>query len=170
MQARYFGTKALFFEGAEAFIPLLETIAEVSAAGGVEEVASAWRTAGSEPCATLWKIYEQMFKKFEGSEFNPYQIDGDVKYHLGFASERSFNGKKVRLYLSPNSKSLEYCKSGGGGICRSRQEFLEILAVRKLFRCSCMVMLPFIGQGLTAETLNLRPARLHNWRNGPRHY
>ena len=34
----------------------------------------------------LGKPYESMLQEFEGSDTSSYGIDGDVKYHKGFAS------------------------------------------------------------------------------------
>lgn len=157
LQARYLGQKRFSLEGAESFMPLLETIAEVSGKGGVEEIAIGMAHRGrlGTLCNFMGKSYELMFKKFEGGEYNPYQIDGDVKYHLGFASEKTFAGKKMRLYLSPNPSHLEIVNPIVEGVVRSRQRVIGDANRKKVLPLQVHGDAAFIGQGLVAETLNL---------------
>ena len=52
----------------------------------------------------LNKPYEVMLSEFEGTSL-PMQSDegdGDVKYHLGYANERSLPNAKVKVSLLPN--------------------------------------------------------------------
>ena len=157
LQARFLGQKRFSLEGAEAFMPLLETLTTVGAANGVEEMilGMAHRGRLGTLCNFMGKTYEAMFKKFEGSEFNPYQIDGDVKYHLGFAGERSFGGKNVRLYLSPNPSHLEIVNPVVEGFARARQRLISDKDRKKVLPLLIHGDAAFMGQGLVAETLNL---------------
>lgn len=157
LQARYLGQKRFSLEGAESFMPLLETIANISAQAGVEEIAIGMAHRGrlGTLCNFMGKTYEDMFKKFEGGEYNPYQIDGDVKYHLGFASQRNFGGKNVKLYLSPNPSHLEIVNPVVEGVVRSRQRALGDIGRKKVLPLLVHGDAAFIGQGLVAETLNL---------------
>jgi 2-oxoglutarate dehydrogenase E1 component len=157
LQARYLGQKRFSLEGAESFMPLLSTVAAVSAQGGVEEIAIGMAHRGrlGTLCNFMGKSYESMFKKFEGSEYNPYQIDGDVKYHLGYANEKTFDGKKMRLYLSPNPSHLEIVNPVVEGFVRSRQRLMGDGKRQKVLPLLVHGDAAFIGQGLVAETLNL---------------
>ena len=157
LQARFLGQKRFSLEGAESFMPLLETVTTVAAQNGVEEVilGMAHRGRLGTLCNFLGKTYESMFKKFEGSEFNPYQIDGDVKYHLGFAGERTFGGKNVRIYLSPNPSHLEIVNPVAEGFARARQRLIKDKERKKVLPLLIHGDAAFIGQGLVAETLNL---------------
>jgi 2-oxoglutarate dehydrogenase E1 component len=157
LQARFLGQKRFSLEGAESFMPLLETVCRVGAGAGVEEVilGMAHRGRLGTLCNFIGKTYESMFKKFEGSEFNPFQIDGDVKYHLGFAGERMFGGKNVRLYLSPNPSHLEIVNPVAEGFARARQRLTKDKDRKKILPILIHGDAAFIGQGLVAETLNL---------------
>lgn len=157
LQARFLGQKRFSLEGAESFMPLLETLTTVAAANGVEEMilGMAHRGRLGTLCNFMGKTYEAMFKKFEGSEFNPYQIDGDVKYHLGFAGERNFGGKNVRLYLSPNPSHLEIVNPVVEGFARARQRIIGDKDRKKILPLLIHGDAAFMGQGLVAETLNL---------------
>jgi 2-oxoglutarate dehydrogenase E1 component len=157
LQARFLGQKRFSLEGSESFMPLLETLTTVGAAHGVEEVVLGMAHRGrlGTLCNFMGKTYEAMIKKFEGSEFNPYQIDGDVKYHMGFASERKFGGKNVRLYLSPNPSHLEIVNPVVEGFARARQRVTGDKDRKKVMPLQIHGDAAFIGQGLVAETLNL---------------
>jgi 2-oxoglutarate dehydrogenase E1 component len=157
LQARFLGQKRFSLEGAEAFMPLIETLTAVGSTNGVEELilGMAHRGRLGTLCNFMGKTYEAMFKKFEGSEFNPYQIDGDVKYHLGFAGERSFGGKNVRLYLSPNPSHLEIVNPVVEGFARARQRLIADKDRKKVLPLLIHGDAAFMGQGLVAETLNL---------------
>ena len=166
LQARYLGQKRFSLEGAETFMPFLDTIASVSSQAGVEEIGIGMAHRGrlGTLCNFLGKTYEDMFKKFEGGEASPYQIDGDVKYHLGFASEKTFGGKKVKLYLSPNPSHLEIVNPIVEGVVRSRQRMLGDLGRKKVLPLLVHGDAAFMGQGLVAETLNL--AELQGYKTG----
>jgi 2-oxoglutarate dehydrogenase E1 component len=157
LQARYLGQKRFSLEGAETFMPFLETIAEASGSQGVEEIALGMAHRGrlGTLCNFMGKSYELMIKKFEGTDFNAFQIDGDVKYHLGFANERVFGGKPMRLYLSPNPSHLEIVNPVVEGFVRSRQRLNGDVARKKVLPLLVHGDAAFIGQGLVAETLNL---------------
>ena len=157
LQARFLGQKRFSLEGAESFMPLLDIMTTTAAANGVDEVilGMAHRGRLGTLCNFMGKTYETMLKKFEGSEFNPFQIDGDVKYHLGFASERTFGGKNVKLYLSPNPSHLEIVNPVVEGFARARQRIIGDKDRKKVLPLLIHGDAAFMGQGLVAETLNL---------------
>ena len=157
LQARFLGQKRFSLEGAESFMPLLETLTTIGAGNGVEEIALGMAHRGrlGTLCNFIGKSYESMLKKFEGSEFNPFQIDGDVKYHMGFAGERTFNGKNVRLYLSPNPSHLEIVNPVVEGFARARQRLMGDKDRKKVLPLLIHGDAAFMGQGSVAETLNL---------------
>ncbi len=78
---------------------------------GVKEVVIGMAHRGRLNVLTniLGKIYEQIFTEFEGN-INPDLTmgDGDVKYHLGYASHIDTpSGNKIYLKLTPNPSHLE---------------------------------------------------------------
>ena len=155
---RYIGTKRFSLEGADAFIPLLDLITADGAKAGVEEFCLGMAHRGRLNCLVnfLGKSYELMLKDFEGTEYNAYDIDGDVKYHMGFASEvATMNGDRVRLYLSPNPSHLEIVNPVVEGFVRGRQRLLNDHDRRKVLPILMHGDASFMGQGTVSETLNL---------------
>ena len=155
---RYIGTKRFSLEGADAFIPLLDLITADGAKAGVEEFCLGMAHRGRLNCLVnfLGKSYELMLKEFEGTEYNAYDIDGDVKYHMGFASEvATMNGDRVRLYLSPNPSHLEIVNPVVEGFVRGRQRLLNDHERRKVLPILMHGDASFMGQGTVSETLNL---------------
>ena len=161
---RYIGTKRFSLEGADALIPLLDTVADEATAQGVEELCLGMSHRGRLNVLTnfLGKSYELMLTQFEGTEFNPYDIDGDVKYHMGFASEvGTFSGKRLRLYLSPNPSHLEIVNPVVEGFVRARQRLLGDQERRRVMPILMHGDAAFMGQGTVAETLNLSQLRAY---------
>src|SRR5690606_36635821 len=88
--------------------------------------------------------------------FNPFDIDGDVKYHMGFASEvKTFRGGKMRLFLSPNPSHLEAVNPVVEGFVRARQWLLGDEQRKRVLPLLMHGDASFMGQGIVAETLNL---------------
>ncbi|RZA26008.1 MAG: 2-oxoglutarate dehydrogenase E1 component [Proteobacteria bacterium] len=159
LQDRYLGQKRFSIEGLDSMILLLDVLADESVKNNAEEIilGMAHRGRLNVLANFMGKSYEQMIKEFEGSEIEAYGIDGDVKYHKGFASTiGTFSGGKIRAYLSPNPSHLEAVNPVVEGFARARQRMLG----DSKDRARVLPMLihgdaAFMGQGLVAETLNL---------------
>ena len=90
----------------------------------------------------MGKPYDRMLTEFEGTEYNPFDIDGDVKYHYGFASEReTFSGHKMRFYLAANPSHLEAVNPVVEGFVKSRQRLCEDESELRFCQFCCMVTL-----------------------------
>lgn len=155
---RYIGVKRFSLEGADSLIPLLDVIASDGAEDGVEEICLGMAHRGrlNVLCNFMGKSYELMLKEFEGSEYNAHDIDGDVKYHMGFASEVGvMNGSRMRLYLSPNPSHLEFVNPVVEGFVRARQRLLDDKDRRRVLPVLMHGDSAMMGQGIVAETLNL---------------
>src|SRR5262249_10166530 len=92
LQARYIGQKCFSLEGSEPLIPLLDGLIEKAAGDGVQEIVLGMSHRGrfNVLANILGKPYEEIFAEFEDN-FLPESSagDGDVKYHLGFSSDRT---------------------------------------------------------------------------------
>ena len=111
LHTKFLGQKRFSLEGGENTIPALQTIIDSAAAFGVKEVVIGMAHRGRLNVLTniLGKTYEQIFTEFEGI-MNPDATmgDGDVKYHLGFASHiKTPSGNKIYVKLTPNPSHLE---------------------------------------------------------------
>jgi 2-oxoglutarate dehydrogenase E1 component len=164
---RYIGAKRFSVEGCDALIPMLDVIMDDASREGVEEmcIGMAHRGRLNVLANFMGKPYELILKEFEGSEFNPYDIDGDVKYHMGFASEvGTHSGNRMRLYLSPNPSHLEVVSPVVEGFVRARQRLLNDSERRKVLPILMHGDASFMGQGIVAETFNL--CNLDSYRTG----
>lgn len=158
LQARYLGQKRFSLEGLESLIPLLDSIFTEAAEVNVEEICMGMAHRGrlNVLANIMQKPYTNMLKEFEGSEVNPFDIDGDVKYHLGFGSSvETLEGKQVNVYLSPNPSHLEAVNPVVIGFTRCRQDLLQDAKREKIMSVLLHGDASFIGQGIVTETLNL---------------
>ena len=159
LDTRYKSQKRFSLEGAETLIPLLEAVIEKAPELGVSEIIMGMAHRGrlNVLANTLRKPYEEIFAQFE-ENYLPDSMDGDgdVKYHLGFSSDRiTRRGDKIHVSLTPNPSHLEAVDPVVEGRTRAKQtRFLDIERTRGI---SLLIHgdAAFAGQGLVAETLNL---------------
>lgn len=166
LQSRYLGQKRFSLEGLESLIPLLDTVITEAAENGTEELCMGMAHRGrlNVLANIIGKPYVHLLTEFEGSYVNPFDIDGDVKYHMGFAnSVQTRHGKTVDLYLSPNPSHLEAVNPVVGGFIRSRQD-QKIRSEDAFLNVLLHGDASFIGQGIVAETFNL--SHLEDYRTG----
>src|SRR5439155_4420615 len=156
---RYVGQKRFSLEGPETLIPLLEAIVERAAENEVREIVLGMAHRGrlNVLANTLRKPYEEIFSEFEDIPLPELRDgDGDVKYHVGFSSDRIMaNGASVHLSLTPNPSHLEAVDPVVEGRVRAKQRRFgdreRKLGIPLLIHGDAA----FAGQGLVAETLNL---------------
>lgn len=124
LHTKYVGQKRFSLEGGETTIPALDAIINKGAELGAQEfmIGMAHRGRLNILTNTLCKTYEQVFSEFEGTAVPDLTMgDGDVKYHMGYASEVTTpTGKKVNLKLAPNPSHLETVNPVVEGFVRSQ--------------------------------------------------
>jgi 2-oxoglutarate dehydrogenase E1 component len=100
LHTKYLGQKRFSLEGGETTIPALDAMINKAAEMGVVEVmiGMAHRGRLNVLANVMQKTYGQIFNEFEGNLPDQVWGDGDVKYHMGFASQiTTKNGEKVHL-------------------------------------------------------------------------
>jgi 2-oxoglutarate dehydrogenase E1 component len=111
LHTKFLGQKRFSLEGGENTIPALQTIINKAAELGVKEtvIGMAHRGRLNVLSNILGKTYEQIFTEFEGNVSPDLTMgDGDVKYHLGYASYIDTPSKnKIYVKLTPNPSHLE---------------------------------------------------------------
>jgi len=160
LHKKYLGQTRFSLEGAEALIPMLDTLLSQVAEQGCREIilGMAHRGRLNVQVNVLGKSYEEIFCEFE-SNYDPDTIfgAGDVKYHNGFLADlRTANDREMRIFLLNNPSHLESVNPVVEGFARARQDILAAGNGKKL-------VLPllihgdaaFAGQGVVAETLNM---------------
>jgi 2-oxoglutarate dehydrogenase E1 component len=111
LHTKYLGQKRFSLEGGESTIPFLDAVINTSSQLGVKEVmiGMAHRGRLNVLANIMGKTYEQIFSEFEGTAKPDLTMgDGDVKYHMGYASDIiTPSENKVHLKLAPNPSHLE---------------------------------------------------------------
>jgi len=168
LQLRYPTAKRFSLEGAEALVPLLETLVEEAGRLGVEEMVLGMPHRGrlNVLANVLRKPYEIMIAEFEGALLAREATgDGDVKYHLGFSSDRKTrSGRIVHLSLSPNPSHLEAIDPVIEGIVRAKQDHRGDVERARVVPVLMHGDAAFTGQGVVFETLWL--SELEGYRTG----
>lgn len=169
LHRRYVGQKRFSIEGGESMMVALETIFEnLPVAGGQEIVMGmAHRGRLSVLANFLKKPLKVLFYEFS-ENYVPNMVagDGDVKYHLGFATKRTTrSGGEVQIELAANPSHLEAVNPVVEGKARARQRHLEdTLHRKKVIPILIHGDAAFAGQGMVAEVLNL--SQLPGYRTG----
>jgi 2-oxoglutarate dehydrogenase E1 component len=159
LHTRYLGQKRFSLEGAETLIPILDAVVEKAPDTGVREIifGMAHRGRLNVLANILHKPYQELFAEFE-DHFIPGSIDGDgdVKYHLGFSSDRvTARGGQIHLSLTPNPSHLEAVNPVVEGRTRAKQNLFHDHERQMGIPVLIHGDAAFAGQGLVAETLNL---------------
>lgn len=125
LHTKFLGQKRFSLEGGETTIPALDALINKAADMGVEEVmiGMAHRGRLNVLANVMQKTYGQIFNEFEGNLPDQIWGDGDVKYHMGFASQITTpKGAKVHLKLAPNPSHLEAVNPVVEGYIRARAD------------------------------------------------
>ena len=159
LAARYVGQKRFGLEGCDPLIPLLNEIIEQASDNNINSITMSMahrgrlngliNVAGKEP-----KI---LYQEFEGTKTTDL-IQGDVKYHLGFASNLKIKDKVTHLAVAFNPSHLEIVAPVLEGATRARQDKRDGnpnsgMALHTLGDSS------IAGQGVVMEALNMSQTR-----------
>ncbi|MBD3276403.1 MAG: 2-oxoglutarate dehydrogenase E1 component, partial [Candidatus Marinimicrobia bacterium] len=127
LHTKYVGQKRFALSGGETLIPGLNSLINKGAELGVEEVVLGMSHRGrlNVLANILNKSYTEIFHEFEGAAYADSVFEGDVKYHLGYTSDReAANGKNVRINLAPNPSHLESVDPVVEGMARAKIDHL----------------------------------------------
>ncbi len=163
LHKRYPGTKRFGLDGGEACVPALEQIIKRGGALGVDEIILGMPHRGrlNVLAAVMGKPYHKIFFEFGGgnTQGGDDYGSGDVKYHLGASSDRTFDNHKVHLSLTANPSHLEIVNPVVLGKARAKQSF-DLQEDKRASRAKVLPMLlhgdaAFAGQGVVSECLAL---------------
>ena len=168
LDTKYTGAKRFGLDGLEATIPALEQILKRGGQLGVREVVIGMAHRGRlNVLANLMdKPARAIFSEFQGNLAHPEDVQGsgDVKYHLGTSSDRSFDDNIVHLSLTPNPSHLEAVNTVVLGKVRAKQKQRGDTERDQVMGLLLHGDAAFAGQGLVAETLDL--SELRGYRTG----
>jgi len=124
LHTKFLGQKRFSLEGGESVLPGLDALINRGAELGVKEVVIGMAHRGRLNILAniMGKTYDQIFSEFEGKASPDLTMgDGDVKYHMGFASEIvTPEGHTVNLRLAPNPSHLEVVNAIVQGYSRAQ--------------------------------------------------
>jgi 2-oxoglutarate dehydrogenase E1 component len=176
LHRKYIGKKRFSLEGAESLIPLLDWLIEEFGRQGGEEIVMGMAHRGrlNVLVNVFGKRPDELFAEFEDTEIETMMGRGDVKYHLGYSSDRKLRGgRHLHLSLAFNPSHLEIVDPVVEGRVRAKQDrtlnWEGAPAPRDPDRRKVLPVLihgdaAFAGQGIVAEVLNL--ANLEGYTTG----
>ena len=158
LHTKYVGQKRFSLEGGESLIPALDSLIESAANLGVEEFVMGMAHRGR--LNTLTNIFgkspKAIFSEFEGKDYEEEVFDGDVKYHLGWTSNRETDtGKKVNISIAPNPSHLETVGSVVEGIVRAKQDNFHKDNFEKVLPIIVHGDAAISGQGIAYELIQM---------------
>ena len=162
LHTRYVGQKRFSIEGGDALIAMLHDLIKYAAGLHVQEtvIGMAHRGRLNVLINMLGKSPREIFSEFEGSYDPQHETgSGDVKYHLGFASDLKTVNGNMHVALAFNPSHLEIVNPVVVGSVRARQD--------RRGDASGEIVLPVLihgdaalsGQGVGMETLQLSQTR-----------
>ena len=158
LHTKYVGQKRFSLEGNESLIPGLDAIVERAAEMGVEQFVMGMAHRGRLSVLTniFGKAAKDIFSEFDGKDYEQEIFDGDVKYHLGWTSDRkSDNGNKIKMNIAPNPSHLETVGAVVEGIARAKQDAHYAEDFSKVLPIVVHGDAAIAGQGLIYEVVQM---------------
>jgi 2-oxoglutarate dehydrogenase E1 component len=155
---KYPGTKRFSLEGSEALIPLLDLALTHAARLGTIETVLGMSHRGRLTALeqVLRRAARDIFAEFEDIDPESSLGGGDVKYHLGYSSDRVDRfGNAMHVSMSFNPSHLEAVDPVVIGRVRAKQIRHGDVEHRSVLGVLVHGDAAFAGQGLVPETLNL---------------
>jgi 2-oxoglutarate dehydrogenase E1 component len=162
LHTKYVGAKRFSLEGAESIIPLLELVIESAGRHGIEEmvIGMAHRGRLNVLANVMEKSLKEIFAAFEDGSPELSLGRGDVKYHLGYSSDRvTPSGSPIHLTLAFNPSHLEWVNPVVEGRVRAKQDRRGDRDRHKVLPLLIHGDAAVIGQGVMQETINLSELR-----------
>tara|TARA_R110002074_G_scaffold122612_8_gene257379 strand:- start:13437 stop:16238 length:2802 start_codon:yes stop_codon:yes gene_type:complete len=167
LHTKYVGQKRFSLEGNESLIPALDVIVERAAEMGVKQFVMGMAHRGRLNVLTniFGKSAKDIFSEFDGKDYEQEIFDGDVKYHLGWTSDRkSDNGNKIKMNIAPNPSHLETVGAVVEGIARAKQDADYQDDFSKVLPIVVHGDAAIAGQGLVYELVQM--ANLDGYKTG----
>lgn len=167
LHTKYVGQKRFSLEGNESLIPGLDAIVERAAEMGVKQFVMGMAHRGRLNVLTniFGKSAKDIFSEFDGKDYEQEIFDGDVKYHLGWTSDRmSDNGNKIKMNIAPNPSHLETVGAVVEGIARAKQDAHFEEDFSKVLPIVVHGDAAIAGQGVVYEVVQM--ANLDGYRTG----
>jgi 2-oxoglutarate dehydrogenase E1 component len=161
LHTRYVGQKRFSLEGGDSLIPLLHETMLHAGSSGVEEVVIGMAHRGRLNVLVniLGKSPAMLFSEFEGLRSDDPLRSGDVKYHLGYASDIKTPGGPLHMALAFNPSHLEIVDPVVLGSARARQVRRKDVNHDKVMPILIHGDSAFSGQGVVMELFQMSETR-----------
>lgn len=158
LHTKFVGQKRFSLEGLETLIPAVDALICHGANIGVKDyvIGMAHRGRLNMLANIMGKSYRDIFVEFEGAPTDDALYDGDVKYHMGYSSDRILgSGHKVHISLTANPSHLEAVDPVVEGISRSKIDHVHNGNVSAV----CPILIhgdaAIAGQGVVYEVIQM---------------
>ena len=164
LSAKYPGMKRFGIDGAEALVPLVESVIQDCGSMGASQICFGMAHRGRLNLLVnvLGKLPSELFSAFD----EDFQLEGastgDVKYHLGFSSNFETPGGEVHVSLFNNPSHLEIVDPVVIGSVRARQDRIGDKDRSKVVPVLLHGDASFSGQGVVMESLQMSQTRGFN--------
>lgn len=159
LHSRFMGTKRFSIEGADSLIPMLEKLVTKGTELSVEEIVIGMAHRGRINVLAnfMGKALKVVLAEFDGHyTVDERDFDGDVKYHLGYSSDKETPHGPCHISLAFNPSHLEAVGPVVCGMTRAKQRIRKDTGERKKV---VPVLIhgdaSFAGQGVVLETLQM---------------
>lgn len=158
---RFVAQKRFSIEGADAMIPMLEYLVDAGTGVGVEEIVIGMAHRGRINVLAnfMEKGLDIILAEFTGMGIPDTEIevnDGDVKYHMGYSTDKQTATGPCHVSLAFNPSHLEAVNPVVCGMARAKQRRRkDTKERRKVIPVLIHGDAAFAGQGVVLETLQL---------------
>ncbi len=154
---RFLGAKRFSVEGAEGLLPLVELLVDRASGHGVRNVVFGMAHRGrlNVLANVVGKPLKDIFAEFRDTAI-VNAGGGDVKYHLGYSSDReTAEGVLLHLSLSFNPSHLEWIDTVVQGRVRAKQDRYADVERQRSLAVLVHGDAAFAAQGIVAESLQM---------------
>ena len=164
LSAKYPGMKRFGIDGAEALVPLIESVIQDCGSMGASQICFGMAHRGRLNLLVnvLGKLPSELFSAFDEDFELEGASTGDVKYHLGFSSNFETPGGEVHVSLFNNPSHLEIVDPVVIGSVRARQDRIGDNDRSKVVPVLLHGDASFSGQGVVMESLQMSQTRGFN--------
>ncbi len=163
LHTKFLGNKRFSIEGGESLIPMLDLMISEAGRQGVREVVIGMAHRGrlNVLLNIMGKPAKDMLAEFRGVHHDDHDPDltGDVKYHLGYSSDRMTPGGPMHLSLAFNPSHLEFVNPVVEGRVRAKMDRSGDRLGETIVPLLIHGDAAFAGQGVNQEVLNLSGLR-----------
>ncbi|MBY0383853.1 2-oxoglutarate dehydrogenase E1 component [bacterium] len=158
IHTRFVGTKRFSIEGADSLIPMMEHLTIKARELQAEEIVVGMAHRGRVNVLANYmdKALDVILAQFEGITADTPDYDGDVKYHMGYSTDKKTPHGDCHVSLAFNPSHLEAVNPVVCGMARAKQRFRKDTTERKtVIPVQIHGDAAFAGQGVVSETLQL---------------